>query len=241
MSVRRIVSHIAENTGLRSPLLRLCSSEFRCNHRLVKSLSREITEAGFEKICRRREQYIEATRKYLELDRYLEEVVREARALGLLDSSGLRVLDMGCGAGYFLYTLRKYGHDILGLDIDNYIFYNEIVELLKIPRITHQIEKFKPLPDLGEPFDLITAFSICFDCHGTEHVWGVSEWEYFIDDCLGHLRPDGRLFFCFNPASTHVFDFVPDEVEEMLRKIPGAHLSHNKEKFLLDYAKHAIV
>lgn len=234
MGIKKVVNRVVDYTGLRTALLTLLSSGFRCNYRLAKSLKREIMEGGFEQILCRSVKYLKDSRKYLSLDTYLEDVVREARTLGLLDSSGLRVLDLGCGAGYFLYTLRKHGHEILGIDLDDDIMYNDIVDILKIPRVIHRIERFKPLPELGEAFDLITAFSVCFDCHGTEDVWGVSEWTYFIDDCLSHLRPNGRIFFCFNPATTHDFDFIPPDVEEMLRGIPGSRLSPDKEKFLLD-------
>ncbi len=234
MNLKRLIKQIVRSTGLYTALAGLLSPEFRANRRLVRNLTRDISQAGLERISSGLANYPQASRKYLNLQIYLQEAVREARALKLLDSSGLRVLDIGCGTGYFLYLARRCGHDVLGLDLDDNALYNDVVRLLGLPRVIHRVERFKPLPDLGTPVDLITAFSICFDCHASEEPWGPGEWKYFIDDCLGHLSPRGRIFLRFNPATTHAFDFVPDKVAEMLRSIPGAHLSANKEEFLFD-------
>lgn len=235
MGSRRCIGRLARVLGVRRALLRVVSSEFRDADASITTITKELMEAGFEAILHRRSRYPEASGKYLDVRTYLEEAIREAKSLGLWDSPSLRVLDIGCGTGYFLYVARSRGHDILGLDLNDNPMYNDVTGLLRIPRTIHRVEKFRPLPDIGRPFDLITAFSICFDCHGGNDVWGVDEWEYFVSDCRSHLSPGGRLLLNFNPATKQAFTFIPDEVAQMLRDLPGACLSPNKERFLLNH------
>lgn len=111
--------------------------------------------------------------------------------------------------------------------------YNDMVELLGIPRIVNRVEKLQRLPDLGTLLDLITAYSICFDLHWQEEVWGHKEWEYFLDDCRSRLRPGGRVFLNFDSATTRKFRFVPDEVADLLRAMPEGRLGSSKEFFTL--------
>jgi hypothetical protein len=118
------------------------------------------------------------------------------------------------------------------LDVDTDPLYNDMTRILQIPRIAHTIRPFERLPDLGPPFDLITAFSICFDCHASQNIWLEHHWQFFLEDCRSRLTPGGRLCFQFNPATRQDFDFLPDTVAAMMRRFPGATLSRSKE-FLL--------
>ena len=52
-------------------------------------------------------------------------------------------------------------------------------------------------------------------------------------DRAGRLRPDGRIFLNFNPATTRHFRFMPDEVAHFLRGLPGGQLTPSKERFTL--------
>ncbi len=199
-------------------------------------LTRRIEDAGFEEIRRAYLKDSSPSRKYLNLSRYVEQTATHVDRLGLLGAPPIRALDLGAGTGMLLYILRSLGHDVLALDLDNDPIYNDMIEFLGIPRVVERIERFKPLPDFGDPFDLITAFSIGFDCHGQdvdEEVWLVAEWKFFIDDSMNRLNPGGRLYLNFNPASKADYDFIPDEVAEMLRSLPESSLSPSREFFLL--------
>ena len=101
--------------------------------------------------------------KYTDVGRWLYLARERAQDLKLHRSSPQRVLDLGCGGGFFLFILKQLGHDVLGLDIDVQPLYRELVELFALPRVIWTIKPFEPLPDLGQPFDWITAFSISFD------------------------------------------------------------------------------
>src|SRR5947209_3588443 len=46
--------------------------------------------------------------------------IERAQDLWLDRSPPLRVLDLGCGAGYFLYVSKYFGHQVLGLDLDDH-------------------------------------------------------------------------------------------------------------------------
>ena len=72
-------------------------------------------------------------------------------------------------------------------------------ETLGVRRVIWRIEAFVPLPDFGKKFDLITAFLICFNNHKQPDLWGVPEWEFFLDDLAArHLTPRGRLWLEMN-------------------------------------------
>jgi SAM-dependent methyltransferase len=140
----------------------------------------------------------DAPEKYLELHRWMVTNIRRVRALELDFGFRKRVLDIGCGAGYFLFICKWLGHDVLGLDIDESPMFADITKLLGIPRVIWRIERNVPLPDLGAPFDVISAHMICFNDHKTDHIWGPPEWEFFLEDLRRHLRPRGVVRLEFN-------------------------------------------
>jgi SAM-dependent methyltransferase len=138
--------------------------------------------------------------KYLDLPSWIERNLRRAERLKLNKGIRRRVLDIGCGCGYFLYICKLFGHDVVGIDLPGQAMYEEITELLGVP-VTHaKVEAFKPFPHLGA-FDVVTAHMICFNGHRTDRVWGPDEWKCFLDSldaptvCLDFNRePDGRTF-----------------------------------------------
>lgn len=140
----------------------------------------------------------DAPEKYLELRRWLEINLHRVRDLDLDFGSRKRVLDIGCGAGYFLYICKWLGHDVLGLDLDKSVMFTDLTKLLGVPRVIWRLERSAPLPELGAKFDVITAHMICFNDHKTNHVWGPPEWDFFLNDALRHLRPKGRIHLGFN-------------------------------------------
>ena len=166
----------------------------------TKRVIETIDPAGFEQI---RQRYAVANPgadwpKYLDLERWIEINIRRIRELELDLSRPKRILDLGCGAGYFLYIAQLLGHSGLGLDIDRLTMFREITRLLGVHRIVQRIEPFRPLPDLGRKFDLVTAFMVCFNEHKMPGLWGVPEWEFFLDDLAKHLTPRGHVWLELN-------------------------------------------
>src|SRR5579864_1011497 len=118
--------------------------------------------------------------------------------IGLHSASSLRILDIGCGFGYFMYAAERFGHKAVGVDLpDPYL--QEVTDLLGLKKVLHRIEPFQPLPDLpGGPFDLITAFATCFDSAGFDGQWGLKEWQSFMKDLKRFMAPGCLVHFKFN-------------------------------------------
>jgi len=131
-------------------------------------------------------------RKFVDLPHWLTVNLNRVHELDLDFGPRRRVLDLGMGAGYFLYICQRLGHHVLGLDIDDPMF-DELSSSLCVPRRVWRIEAFVPLPNLAAKFDVITAYLVCFNNHNRADVWGVAEWSFFLDDIARHLRHNGRL------------------------------------------------
>lgn len=136
--------------------------------------------------------------KYLDLPRWIDVNIRRIRDVELDLVSRKRILDLGCGAGYFAYIAQLLGHEVVGLDLDDLPMFGESTQMLGVRRVIWRVQPFVPLPDLGDKFDLITAFMICFNNHKMPDLWGMPEWEFFLDDLARHLTPRGRLWLEFN-------------------------------------------
>ncbi len=170
-----------------------------------------IDPAGFEQIRRR---YAVADPgadwpKYLDLDRWIGVNIRRIRQLELDVARPKRILDLGCGAGYFLHIAQLLGHSGVGLDMDRLAMFREITRLLGVRRVVEQIQAFRPLPNFGQNFDVITAFMICFNNHKMPGLWGVREWEFFLDDLAKHLTPRGRVWLELNQEYDGTFYTPP--------------------------------
>lgn len=141
---------------------------------------------------------------------------RRAQDLWLDRAPPLTVLDLGCGSGFFLYVCRFFGHEGLGLDTDSNPLFKGTTELLKVPRVISRIHAEVPLPDLGQRFDLVTAYRICFHRLGrTEEgdwkEWTPNAWKFFINDVRTRfLKPHGRLLLEFNPRPDGSTFFKPE-------------------------------
>ncbi len=136
---------------------------------------------------------------------WIDRNVEYAQDLWLDRTPPLHILDLGCGAGYFLYVCRFFGHEGLGLDTDEEPLFRGITELLNVRRVVSRIHPQVPLPDLEEKFNLVTAHRVCFHrvaraANGEWSEWAPADWRFFIEDVRARfLKPDGRLLLDFNP------------------------------------------
>ncbi|MFK7777451.1 MAG: methyltransferase domain-containing protein [Gimesia sp.] len=132
--------------------------------------------------------------KYLNINNAVKVNVDRAIRLGLhKEKKPLRVLDLGCGFGWFLFTCQVLGHDAVGVDIhDEEVphcrMFAEAMETLGTKRQVHQVQSDDCLPDLKGKFDWVTAWQIQFnkteggrndqddDIKFNER-WGPNQWQ----------------------------------------------------------------
>ena len=94
----------------------------------ANELVRELESKGFEQI---RAKYAnpddqKGWPKYVDAAHRLELAIKQARFLQLDRRKPLRLLDIGSGAGYFLFVCKRLGHSVMGLDLDWPPMYSEI-------------------------------------------------------------------------------------------------------------------
>ncbi len=139
--------------------------------------------------------------KYLDISYWMEKKLYDVYALGLHRSKPVNIFDIGTGFGYFPYLCNHFGHNTVALDLDETEMYNEVVKFLNIDRRTMAITAYEKLPDLGCKFDLITAFSICFNGHNNKgaSLWGVDEWDFLLNDLVkNHMNEGGKMLWKLN-------------------------------------------
>ena len=166
--------------------------------------------------------------KYLDLPRWIDINIRRIRDVELDIVTRKRILDLGCGAGYFAYIAQLLGHEVVGLDLDDLPMFAESTQMLGVRRVIWRVQPFVPLPDLGDKFDVVTAFMICFNNHKQPDLWGVPEWEFFLDDLSRHLTPRGRVWLELNREYDETF-YTP-QLREFFESL-GAKIDNHRVVF----------
>lgn len=95
---------------------------------------------------------------------------------------GHKVLEVGCGTGYFLEGLKKRGLDGVGLELNN-----DAVEVCKQKglNVANELVEEHSAENPGK-YDIVCAFQVL------EHVYNVHS---FIVSCINCLKPGGKLIF----------------------------------------------
>lgn len=169
--------------------------------------------------------------------------VKRVQDLWLDRTPPLRILDLGCGPGYFLYISGMFGHSGIGLDQDEEPLFRAMTEFFKVRRVISRIDRQAPLPDLGEKFDLVTAHRVCFhrisrSPNGDWNEWDPTDWRFFIHDIRTRfLKPEGRLFLEFNPRRDGSSFFTPELRHCFLAE--GARIFRSKVLFAADPTQRA--
>jgi SAM-dependent methyltransferase len=155
--------------------------------------------------------------KYADVEHWLKINLPRVRELKLDRSPPKQVLDLGCGAGFFLFLAKQFGHSTLGLDVGDFPLSNELIELFELERVTWRIRALQALPDFGRKFDLITAFSAAFNRNEDEsRGWNPEEWKFFLDDLDRHRAPGGQILLELNSGKDKRY-FLP-EIRELFLK-----------------------
>jgi len=154
-----------------------------------------------------------AGEKYADVDHWLRVNRERVQDLKLHRASSQHVLDLGCGGGFFLFILKRIGHSVLGLDIDESPLFRELLEEFGVERTIFRIQPFEPLPNFHQQFDWITAFSIGFDrSRATNSRWGPEEWDFLLRDLQLRLAPGGKIYLTLNPLPNG--DYLTPELRD---------------------------
>ena len=138
--------------------------------------------------------------KYLNAEEWVPKNLRRARDAGITPApQKRRVLDIGCGVGWFLLVARAMGHDVRGIDIEGDPIYREMTSLLGIPRTIHAITPHTPMPSEIQSFDLVSAHMTCFNRYPDKRHWGPEEWDFFLKDLRSRLNPGATVVLELNP------------------------------------------
>ena len=185
--------------------------------RRLKPLLAKIDMERLHEIQQRHAGSTDRYAKYADIERWLKINLARVQDLDLHRSSPKEILDLGCGAGFFLFAAQQFGHSGIGLDVDDFPLSNELIDLLRVERKVWRIKALEPLPDLGQKFDWITGFSAAFNRSEDEsRGWDVSEWTFLLDDLGRCLRPNGKIFFEINSGKTK--KYFPPDVRDLFRQ-----------------------
>ncbi len=220
-----------KQTSLKRLVMRAFSGQFRECYAVAKTLIAQIDPHELRGIRQRHctaWPYPRMVKYVVRIQTYMEMAVKRAVMLGLTSGPCRRVLDIGCGAGYLLFAARHFGHDVVGIDLPDDPIFSDVIQLLRIPRVEHRVEAFKPLPEFTEPFDVITATAICFNNVRTSRPWRLAEWTYFLDDCRSRLRPGGSIWLELNRDRQQHYKYLDPETADGLRRYPGATVAADK-------------
>ncbi|GAA2653606.1 class I SAM-dependent methyltransferase [Streptomyces lunalinharesii] len=137
------------------------------------------------------------------------------RMLG--DVRGLRVLDAGCGHGYFSRMLAARGAQVTGIEpTDTMCGYAREKERALKQGIAYVQADLTRLPDLGGPFDAVVCSMV---------LAAVPDWKPAMRACVEALRPGGVFVFSVNHPAF-----------EQLLTTWRAHGAYRTDRYLEEYA-----
>lgn len=171
--------------------------------------------------------------KYVDVEKHLRRNIERAQDFNLHRLPPQDILDIGCGGGFFLFVAQALGHRALGFDVVGIPVFDDLIDLLKVDRREYKVTGFEQLPDFGRKFDLITAFATAFHGgHEDPWRWGKEEWDFFLADLQGHLKPGGQILFDLN-AAYHGEYYTPEILSVFHRhggKIERGHVSFSSKR-----------
>jgi SAM-dependent methyltransferase len=189
----------------------------------ARELLQELEKDGSWKQLRRKYPAgVKRVHRFADTEFWIERNVERAQDLSLDRGPSRRILDLGCGPGFFLYVAQQLGHTGIGLDIDEQAIFRDTLPLLGVARIIHRIQPRFHLPTPAKKYHLITSYLTCFHRlerlrEGGWRTWSADEWQFFIDDVREHqLAEGGLLMLEFHPQKNG--ELYPADVRELFLK-----------------------
>ena len=145
---------------------------------------------------------------------------RDARRLDCLQ--GLRILDIGCGAGLLCEPLARIGAAVVGADPAA-----KNIEIAKLHAaeagvtVDYRVTTAEALADAGERFDIVLAMEV------VEHVTDV---KLFVRRCAEMVKPGGLMIAATLNRTLKAFALAIVGAEYVLRWLPRG--THQWDKFV---------
>jgi len=153
-------------------------------------------------------------------DRAAERFGRDVKLMGCL--KGLRILDIGCGAGILSEPLARLGAELVGIDPAA-----ENIEVARLHAsesgvaVDYRATTAETLAEAGERFDVVLAMEV------VEHVVDVPA---FVATCAGMVKPGGLLVTATLNRTLKSFALAIVGAEYILRWLPRG--THQWDKFV---------
>ena len=153
-------------------------------------------------------------------DRAAERFGRDVKLMGCL--KGLRILDIGCGAGILSEPLARLGAELVGIDPAA-----ENIEVARLHAsesgvaVDYRATTAETLAEAGERFDVVLAMEV------VEHVVDVPA---FVATCAGMVKPGGLLMMATLNRTLKSFALAIVGAEYILRWLPRG--THQWDKFV---------
>jgi len=198
-----------------------------CNHCGLTFLSPRLTEEAILKLYSNEDYYVSEVSgqgydEYLDVrPNWIKTFTRRINQIAKYQQPG-KVLDIGCGPGFFLEAAQAKGYDVYGLDPSEYIV--KVAGAKFGDHIRHGVIDTADYP--AETFDLVVAFDTF------EHIYRPLEW---LEHVRRILKPGGLLTMTTpDPSSLlakasgkgwvsfklpeHVFYWSPQTIRRALEK-----------------------
>jgi 2-polyprenyl-6-hydroxyphenyl methylase/3-demethylubiquinone-9 3-methyltransferase len=153
-------------------------------------------------------------------DRAAEQFGRDAKLIGCL--KGLRILDIGCGAGILSEPLSRLGAEVVGIDPAA-----ENIETARLHAgendlsVDYRATTAESLAEAGERFEVVLAMEV------VEHVVDVPA---FVATCASMVKPGGLLVMATLNRTLKSFALAIVGAEYVLRWLPRG--THQWNKFV---------
>ena len=144
--------------------------------------------------------------KFFDVENYVHRACKKVEKYGLFGGPFKRVLDIGCGFGYFCAAVECAGHYAVGIDIPHGCLM-EVSTAVGFTFVPYRLKRHERIPLQFGSLDLITLMGVnfCDEWGNTQHPpssgsgwWGPIEYQALIADLFERLSPGGILQFEYN-------------------------------------------
>jgi len=125
--------------------------------------------------------------------------------LGLARCKALRIVDLGCGFGYFVRACSDMGHDTMGLDLPDPPMIERANEILGNRFISGRLRSIFKIPIDIQNVDIFTMFGVNLR-HRDGSYWKAQQYSYLTSDVCDRLKPGGR--FIIRPNLPYKWDIT---------------------------------